>query len=136
MTDHILLWIHLLAMAGALGGAYVFQKVIDPAAAGSAEAMARCARLINLFLGAGFLAGLALYYQRVTIALRAGFSIGTTWHAIIGLKLLLLLGAGALIGISSKRTRDGRPDTARKLLVAAAAVLAVAMFLGIRLRAY
>ena len=117
MLESLLLWIHLLSMIGAFG--VLLGDLVGLHKATRANAGA--ARLASLLLAVGLPAGLWLY--RLKIAAGWG-ALGL--HRTIGIKFVLLVGAGAFLGIASKQFRNGRPAPAAKLQGAAVALLAMA----------
>ena len=115
---HLVVWIHLICMVGALG-ALLFCQLGLPADLRRQDAVARGAsRLVSILIGIGLLAGLGAY------GIRKGHLMGAHYNAVIGIKFGLLLAVGALAGMSRKPERG---DAFRGL---AAALLAIAALLG------
>lgn len=122
----VMIWLHLLAMVGAFGGllfAHMTQRE------GGAAALKKAVRLFNIFLVIGLIAGLHLYGQKIMAAKAAAVSLGPV-HMVVGIKLVLLLAAGALVGISAKAVREGQMGKGSSLRVAALLLMAIAAFLG------
>ncbi len=113
-------WVHILGMVGAFG-------VLLGARAGLArEAAPGAARLAAWLLGVGFLAGLIVFGL---LAHRGGLHPGLT-HTV-ATKFVLLLVAGAGLGIGAKAARNGRAVKAGRAWLGALIALALAALLGI-----
>lgn len=96
----LLKWLHILCMVGTIGVLLAAQVCSTPEQRNSPTASRATARLANILLGIGLLAGFAYYF------LTDGMTRGAHYNGVIGMKFVFLLGAGALIGIS-KRTDRG-----------------------------
>ena len=133
LIDLVLLWVHLLAMVGAFGALYLAQNLLLGA---GGDLLKRALASFNKFIAVGFIAGLALYYIRVSTAVQAGFDLGAKLHGTIGVKFLLLLAAGGCAAVGGKKARGGHPAAARGLNFVALLALAVATLMGLTLRLY
>ena len=131
-----ILWAHLLAMIGALGGLFVAIYAFSITSEQASDRSAKSLTTVNTCLMIGFLAGLALTYLRVTTVLQAGLSMSTTFNHLILTKLLLLLAAGAGVGIGTKKIKNNAEASARVCFILAMVALTLASFLGVMLRAY
>jgi len=137
LFELLLLWIHLVAMVGALGGMLMIHRTLDAVAPEAAsESGTKGLRLFNALLGLGFLAGFALYYIRVTAAAQADFDLGARFHIVVGLKFVLLLATGAFAAIASKRARSGRFEQTGAVRKGAICALALAALLGLISRVF
>ncbi len=96
----LLKWLHILCMVGTVGVLLGAQVCCAAEHRNTPAASRATARLANILLGIGLLAGFAYYF------LTGGTTRGPHYNGVIGLKFVFLLGAGALIGIS-KRTDRG-----------------------------
>lgn len=115
-------WVHVMCMVGAFGGLLGVQLAL-PAELRRRDEVARgMAKLGNVLIGLGFVAG-ALSY-----GLRHGHKLGPHFNGVIGLKFVLLLAVGALLAMSRK---PGKGDLFRTICIA---LLALAAFSGLSLR--
>jgi hypothetical protein len=90
---------HIVCMVGAIG-ALLASQLATPADVRNNPGFGRSiARLVNLLIGLGFLAGVSYY------VLINGHSMGPHYNGVIGVKFVFLLGAGALVGISKKNSK-------------------------------
>ena len=128
--DQFVIWFHLVSMAGALGGLYFMHWVVED---GNLDGLKRGVRLFNFFIIAGILAGLHLYGQKIMAAKEGGFDISHV-HQTVGIKITLLLAAGACVGISAKASRGGKTGKASTLRLAGVIIMALAAYLGVTLR--
>ena len=119
-TD-LVLWLHLLCMVGVFGGLVVLQLGTPAPWRQDAEGVRPALKWLNLRLGVGLLAGLLLY------GMTQGHHRGAHFNGVIGFKFVMLLGAGALLGMSR---RSAKGDALRWI---AAVLLAVAALAGISL---
>ena len=115
----IILWVHILCMISVIGVLLCAQIALPSDYRNNASGS--IARLANILLSIGFLAG-AGYYGMVS-----GHTMGGHFNGVIGTKFVLLLAAGAVIGIS-KRSANG--DRLRWI---ALILFVLASFLGISL---
>lgn len=119
-----LLWIHILLMIGAFGAILAFQLVVPPDQRQLAEQGRRIGSIVNRMIGIGFLAGLAYYF------LEQGYQQGPHYNGVIGVKFLLLLGIGALMGISKKKDQADALRWGALGLLALASLFALTISLG------
>lgn len=96
----LVLWLHIVCMISVIGTLLSTQLCTTPEYRNSAGPSRAIARLANILIGIGFLAGISYYL------LKDGMTLGPHYNGVIGMKFVFLLGAAALIGIS-KRTDRG-----------------------------
>lgn len=109
---------HILCMIGAFGALLGCQAGL-PAELRRGEALGRgISRIVNVLVGLGLLAGLALF------GIKKGHLLGAHYSLVVGVKFGLLLAVGALVAMSK---RPDRGDTLRNI---ACTLLAVAALLG------
>lgn len=123
----ILAWTHIMGMVGAFGSLIVVQFGLPRDVRDSAAGARVGPQLISWMLGAGLLAGLVLVFLRFK---QMGGSPGGHFWGVIGVKFLLLLVAGAAVGISSAKLRAGLVRTAGRLRLVAIVSLALAALFG------
>jgi len=116
-------WIHIVAMVGAMGGLLFVDRL---RAANAGCELRPAMRLFNVAMVIGLVAGLFLYLR---------FDHASRYHMVVGIKMLLLLIAGAGAGMSSAMARKGRPAAEALLRRLAIAVMALAALLGVFLPA-
>ena len=113
----LLKWIHLLSVLGTFGGLLAIRFGL-PASVRNQDAVARgSARLLNILLGVGLLAGLSLYF------LKHGMAMGPHYNGVIGLKFVILIAVGGLIPMSKK---PGKGDAFRTIAIVLLAIAALA----------
>lgn len=117
----LLLWLHILCMISAVGTLLSTQLCTEPSYRNAAAPSRAIARLANILLGIGFLAGITYYL------LTGGPGHSAHYNGVIAMKFLFLLGAGALIGISKKT------DSGDRLRWIALTLLVLASLFGITL---
>jgi len=100
MSFKLFLWVHIVSMVSVIGVLLSAQVCMRADDRNGAESSRTVARLANILLGVGFLAGIAYYL------LNKGYAMGPHYNGVVGVKFVFLLGAGALLGIS-KRTDRG-----------------------------
>ena len=125
-----LLWLHVLAMVGSVGALLAVQFVLPRETRNDPAVARRGARLLNTLLAAGFLAGLGAFVVKLRAFKAAGIDFSSAYHALIGTKFLLLLAAGAVLGVASARVRKDRAGAAHTLRTVALVLLVAAAFLG------
>jgi hypothetical protein len=124
--NEILILVHILCMAGVFGG-LLASLAAGAGASGDAAATGRAAmRPLNILLLVGFLAGMGLYVQR-----SSGGEAIASLHAVVGIKMLILVAVGALMGISGAAFKKENVPRGRLLQVVAAALCVVAAALGV-----
>ena len=92
----LILWAHILSMVSSIGVLLGIQVCTDKEFRNHADPSRRVARLANILLAIGLVAALSYYF------LTGGSTKGPHYNGVIGVKFLMLLGAGAVIGISKK----------------------------------
>lgn len=123
------IWIHLLAMAGAFGTTISCIVLSRTPVLTHQNQDDIVWRTPQLFLGLTFLTGLALVYLRFTSAMDSGTSLDMHFWSLTGCKLTLLMLAGGLSGIASKKAKSGQISS--HFWLGTAAAFAVAAFLGL-----
>ncbi len=123
------IWIHLLAMAGAFGTTISCIVLSRTSLSPPQNQDDIVWRTPQLFLGLSFLTGLALVYLRFTSAMDSGTSLDMHFWSLTGCKLTLLVLAGGLSGMASKKTKSGQISS--HFWLGTAAIFAVAAFLGL-----
>ncbi|HMP72754.1 MAG TPA: hypothetical protein PKE55_05765 [Kiritimatiellia bacterium] len=113
-----LLWLHLLAMVGAFGAILAFQLVVPEQQRKLAEQSRRIGNVVNAMILVGFLTGIGYYL------LEGGYLERAHYNGVIAVKFLLLLGVGALVGISKKREMGDSLRWGALALLALAALFA------------
>ncbi len=110
----LVLWLHILCMISVIGTLLSTQLCTEVSYRNSSAPSRAIARLANILLGIGFLAGISYYL------LIDGMTRGAHYNGVVGMKFIFLLGAGALVGISKRTDRgDTLRWTALTLLVLA-----------------
>lgn len=99
-VSSLILWAHIVSMVGAIGALLGYQLALNKEIRNQADSAGSISRLVNILIAVGFVAALAYY------VISAGYKMGGHYNGVIGVKFILLLGAGALIGIS-KSTEKG-----------------------------
>jgi hypothetical protein len=113
----VLKWIHILCVIGTFGGLVAVRFGL-PADVRNSEDVARTsARLFNILIGVGLLAGLSVY------VLNHGMSLGPHYNGVIGLKFVILVAVGGLIPMSRK---PGKGDLFRTIAIVLLAIAALA----------
>ena len=79
----------------------------------------------------GFIAGLITYVLRIKLAQSTGVPLETSFHHVIGTKLLLLVATGACLGVGLSRARKTSGAAAAGFALAALILLATAAFFGV-----
>jgi len=111
---NLLLWLHIVCMISVIGTLLSTQLCTTAEYRNSPDPSRAIARLANILLGVGFLAGLTYYI------LIDGMSRGAHYNGVVAMKFIFLLGTGALLGISKKTDRgDGLRWIAFGLMLAA-----------------
>lgn len=123
LASQIILAVHVLAMVGAFGGLLVFQTALPPDARRDIRLARGLARVVNILIGLGLLAGAVRY------GLLRGHTLGGHFNGVIALKFILLLAIGALVGISAKSERGDRLRGIAAFLLALAALLGSTIWL-------
>lgn len=131
MPYNIVLWIHLIAMIGALGGLMHIQFGLPVHLRDRREDIAGSLKLSNLLLAVGFVVGFVLYYMKIRAGAASGNPLPAATHMAVGIKFLLFLSAMALLGIGAKKLRDNNAAIAHTLRLTAIVVLALAALLGV-----
>lgn len=119
--DIFFLWIHIIAMVSVIGALLCMQLCIGPDDRNLASPSRKIARLCNILLVIGIVGALAYY------GLSGGHAKGAHYNGVIGVKFILFLAGGALIGFSKKTDRG---DTLRWI---ALAMLLLASLFGTQL---
>lgn len=117
-----LTWVHLLCMIGAFGALLAIQTAVPKAMRNGPEVSRGVSKIVNILLGLGFLAGIASY------GVRHGHALGAHFNGIIGLKFVLLLVVGALLGMSGKAGKGDLFRTISLVLLAVAALAGSTLF--------
>ena len=117
----ILKWVHILCMIGAFGGLLLFQYGLPASLRASDEATRTAIRLLNILIGAGFTAGLAVY------VFSRGNLLGPHYNGVIGMKFMILLVVGALVPMSRKPGKGGAFRTVALVLLAVAALAGLSL---------
>lgn len=116
----LMLWAHVVSMVGALG-------VLLAARVGGGDG-STLTRLAARLLGVGFVSGLAVLGLLVHLG-----GLYTGLIHTVATKFLLLLVAGAGLGIAAKAARTGHPVKAARARSAALVALLLASLLGMLL---
>lgn len=117
----LLKWAHVLSVIGLFGGLLVFQTGVPAATRQSPELSRGILRVLNILLGLGLLAGLAM----VGIVHRSYVGTPAAGHffGIVGMKLLFLVVIGGLLPMSARRPNG---DALRWISIVLLAVAALA----------
>ena len=134
MLERLLLWVHLLAMAGVFGGIFALHQLLQTGSQEVNPVSRSLIRGVNFSIVLLLLSGFALFYRRVLQAIQAGLSIQAPLFWIVGGKLGLLILLGALVGISTRKIPSGDLTVVRTLQKLSLGILALAVFLGLLLR--
>lgn len=110
-----LLWTHLLSLIGLFGGLLVMQAGLPAAVRNQPDVARGASKLFNALIGLGLLAGAGLY------VVTHSYSLGAHVNGVIGVKFVLLLGVGALVGMSGKPGKGDQFRTIAMVLIALAA---------------
>lgn len=116
---HVLLWLHVLCMAGAFGGLLILQAGVPRAVRSDADAIRPAIRWLNILLGLGLISGALLYGSL------QGHTRGGHFNGVIGLKFVLLLAVGGLLAVSRRSPRGDTMRAASLILLALAALSGV-----------
>lgn len=122
MSSYILLkWVHLLSVVGLFGGLLAFQAGLPAASRRSPDLSRGILRVLNILLGLGLLAGLAM----VGLVHRSYVGTPAAGHffGIVGMKLVFLVVIGGLLPMSVRRPNG---DALRWISIALLAVSALA----------
>ena len=92
----LLKWVHVVCMVGATGTLMASQWAFRWDERNSAEFCAKISRLVNILVGIGFLAGIAMY------GMKHGHLLGGHYNGVIGAKFIILLAVGAFMALSKK----------------------------------
>jgi hypothetical protein len=103
--------VHVLCMLGAFGGVLIVQYGLPKDVRDTADTARSAGRLPTLLLAVGFLAGLIAYWLNIHYAANSNVNLPSIEHAIIGIKFLFLVAAGAFMGITAKALKQA--DTRR-----------------------
>ena len=115
----LLVWLHVLSLAGIFGALLVRRFGLPPDLRASPAAARGLSRVANLLLAVGLLTGVGLY------TLLHGHQLGARFNGFVAAKLVLLLAVGALLGIGRKSQRADTLYDIVLVLLAAAALLGV-----------
>ena len=113
----LLKWIHLLCVLGTFGGLLAVRFGLPSTIRNSDEVARGSARLFNILIGVGLLAGLSIYF------LKQGMAMGPHYNGVIGLKFVILVAVGGLIPMSKK---PGKGDASRTIAIVLLAIAALA----------
>ncbi|MCE9616127.1 MAG: hypothetical protein K8T26_17785 [Lentisphaerae bacterium] len=127
----LLVWVHVLCMLGTFGGLLVIQFGLPREWRDSAAGARVGTGLIYTLLGVGFVVGLGLLGWQMHAAGTA--ALGGHYWGVIGLKFILLLVVGAMLGIATRKLRAGLVGAAVTLRGVAIGALALAALLGVTL---
>ncbi|HMP75812.1 MAG TPA: hypothetical protein PKE12_05900 [Kiritimatiellia bacterium] len=100
-TYEILRWLHVICMAGLLGGLLLFQLGLSTASRMDAATLRGATRLWNILLGIGLLAAVLMY------GMVKGHTLGGHYNGVIGLKFIVLFAVGGLLPVAKKRASGG-----------------------------
>jgi hypothetical protein len=114
--------IHILSMVGTFGGLLVFQFGLTAATRASEDNARAAAKLFNILIGIGLLAGIAQY------VLKMGWRMGPHYNGVIGLKFMILLAVGGLLAMSRKPGKGNAFRLISCALLAVAAASAVTLY--------
>ena len=117
-------------MVGSVGALLVIQFALPGGTRDGAPVAKRCARLLNMLVAVGFMAGLTVFAMKLRAFKAAGTDLSSTYLALVGTKILLLLAVGACLGMAPALLRKGRSGAAHALRTAALLLLVLAAFLG------
>ncbi|MDA1044909.1 MAG: hypothetical protein O3C57_06760 [Verrucomicrobia bacterium] len=122
----IVLWLHILCMVGCFG--MVLGSMVS-ARAHTRETLAadRTLKVAVLALVFGLLAGIVAF----VLTLRLATGVSPHFMMIIMVKFVLLLAAGAALGVASKKSSAGDAKAAHGPRLAALIALASAALLGV-----
>ncbi len=110
------IWIHILANVGAFGALLAFQTAVPRETRTLAVVSSRIARVVNLMIGIGLLAGLIHY------VLKEGYTYGPHYNGVIAVKFIILLAVGALTAVSKKSPKGDTLRWVSLILLALAAL--------------
>ena len=118
MLFAVLKLVHLLCMIGTFGGLLAIQSAVPRDVRNTPEVSGGIAKLGNILIAVGLLCGLGFYGM-----LHAkGIHPGAHYNGVIGLKFVILLAVGALLGMSKK---PGKGDSFRTICLILLGVAAV-----------
>lgn len=86
-------------MVGSIGALLGYQLSLDKETRLLPDPSRRISRLVSILIAVGLIAALVYY------VLTAGYKMGPHYNGVIGVKFILLLGAGALVGISKSAAK-------------------------------
>jgi len=138
LLKNLLIWVHLLAMAGVFGG-FLYGRLVFASADQSYQGVVHALlKITQFFIGLILISGFALFYFQVQNSFQAGISLGDifrdgTTHVILT-KFVLLIAVGAFSGIGSKKAREENYPAAEKMWLLALVSTSIAVFLGVMLR--
>ena len=138
LLKNFLIWVHLLAMAGVLGG-FLYGRLIFISADQSYQKIIQALlKKTQYFIGLILISGFALFYFQIQTALQGKISLGDIFkdgvtHVILT-KLALLIAVGAFSGIGSKKVREENYPAAEKMWLLALVSTSIAVLLGVMLR--
>ena len=116
MMIGVLTWIHILCMIGAFGGLLAFQFAVPAAVRNTPDVARKISKFGNVLIGLGFVAGMLSYG-----ALHA-HKLGGHFNGVIAVKFMLLLGVGALLGMSKKPGKGDQFRTIALILLVVASL--------------
>lgn len=128
---YITVWLHLLCMVGAFGALLYHQLFLSTTQKADPVLGRTVNKAASILIAVGFLAGMLAYVLTIKLAASTGIEIESSAHMKIGIKFLILLGAGACLGISSGMIRKERYNSAGAQRLLALVLLATAALIGV-----
>jgi hypothetical protein len=131
----VFLWLHVVCMVGTFGLLLGAQFGIPAEYRDSPEVAKKVLGLGNALVGVGLIAGLVVFVVSMHAFKTGGVAMPSGYHAIIGIKFILVFAVGACLGVSYPLLKKGNRGALSALRYIALALLALASFLGVSLGA-
>jgi len=129
MFETILVWIHLLSFGSLFGSLLCLLWLSRISHADEPHRNVHPERLLNVLTGAVLATGFMLFFSKVAEAHEQMTPLTAHFWGSVGIKLVLLLAIGGLVGLSGKRP----VATKKRYWVASLVFVALAAFVGAEL---
>lgn len=131
ILKQLCVFVHVLCMLGAFGGLLMLQFGLPRDVRDSSDTASVAGRLPAMLIAVGFVAGFLIYWLNIRYAANNHEQLPALEHSIIGIKFLLLLAAGAFMGLTSRYLKDDQPGKACIYRGMSLVVMGIAALLGL-----
>ncbi|MBU0677177.1 MAG: hypothetical protein KJ626_03600 [Verrucomicrobia bacterium] len=129
MFETAIIWLHILSFGALFGSLLALYWLANASHNDEPHSHIHPERLLNILVGLVLITGFSLLFLNVMDAHAQSISLGAHFWGSVGVKLILLLIVGGLIGMTGKK-----PIPTKKHAWAASMVLiALAAFIGLTL---